>query len=207
AGAAGQNLARVPVRRIAVSALVDREVALEHAALGAEAFDAGLEIRPPGICQCLGGERVLVLVEIETADAHAEPPELHVCVRTTRERPDRDRPAREHFRALPPIAADSERAADVVEYDLRLWKRLRERRELVDLGMIKPPVERKAERRKTGESFTKTAVGQQTRRWPVARVHDRGIGVPGADVTNATEAVPGDAQMRLEHLRDARAEL
>src|ERR1700693_3566598 len=52
--ASGQNLAGVPERRVAIGALVDRKIALEHAAAGAEAFDAGLEIRAPGVRQGFG---------------------------------------------------------------------------------------------------------------------------------------------------------
>src|SRR5437899_9510675 len=183
-----QNLAGTPERRVAIGALVDGEVALEHAAPGAESFDAGLEIRPPGMRQGFGGKRPWLLVKIEPADPHPEPAELHADVLTTGERPDGGGPAREHFRPLRRIGSDSERAADVVEHDRRVRKRLRERRELVDLRMIEPGIEAKPERRKTREPLAKAAVGKQTRRRPVARVHDGRVGVPGTDVANAPEA-------------------
>src|SRR5580658_5516850 len=48
-GAVRQPLERVEQHRIAARTLVDREVAFEHAAVGAEILDAGLDIRPPGI--------------------------------------------------------------------------------------------------------------------------------------------------------------
>src|ERR1700736_1746273 len=48
-GAARQPFERVEQHRIAARALVDRKVALEHAAIGAEILDAGVGIGPPGI--------------------------------------------------------------------------------------------------------------------------------------------------------------
>src|ERR1700680_2652646 len=49
-GAAGEPLERVPHHRITAGALVDWEIAFEHAAIGAEILDAGLDVRAPGIC-------------------------------------------------------------------------------------------------------------------------------------------------------------
>src|SRR5258707_7535858 len=46
-GAACEPLERVEQHRIAARTLVDRKVALEHAAVGAEILDAGLDIGPP----------------------------------------------------------------------------------------------------------------------------------------------------------------
>src|SRR5712692_5836678 len=60
-----QNLAGIPERRVAIGALVDREVALEHTAPGAESFDAGLEIRPPRMRQGFGSKRPWLLVKIK----------------------------------------------------------------------------------------------------------------------------------------------
>src|SRR5579872_668426 len=53
ARAAGQDLAGVPERGVGVGSLVHREVALEHAARGAEGLDAGFDIGLPR-----GGERL-----------------------------------------------------------------------------------------------------------------------------------------------------
>src|SRR5437764_14803198 len=51
--AAREPLEGVEQHGVAAGALVDREVALEHAAAGAEAFDAGVDIRLPRIAQLL----------------------------------------------------------------------------------------------------------------------------------------------------------
>ena len=48
-GAARKPFERVEQHRIAARALVDRKVAFEHAAVGAETLDAGIDIGPPGI--------------------------------------------------------------------------------------------------------------------------------------------------------------
>src|SRR5437588_9820567 len=50
-GAAREPLEGIEQHRIAARPLVDREVAFEHAAAGAEALDAGLDIGPPGTSQ------------------------------------------------------------------------------------------------------------------------------------------------------------
>src|ERR1700756_2834643 len=47
--AAREPLERIEQHRITTSALVDREVALEHTAVRAEILDAGLDARTPGI--------------------------------------------------------------------------------------------------------------------------------------------------------------
>src|ERR1051326_3476505 len=178
-------LARVPIGRIRVGALVDRKIALEHAAAGAEAFDAGLEIRPERPRQGFRGERTRLFVEIEAADPHAEPAEFNVCVRAARERPDRGGPAGENFVAAPRVAANAERPADVVEHDASVGEFLRERGELVDLRMIEPGVEGEPERGEFRKSFAEALVAEQAGRRPVARVHDGGIRVPSGDVPDA----------------------
>src|SRR6267378_4292596 len=48
-GAAREPLKCVEQHRIAAGTLIDREIALEHAAVGAEIRDAGVDIGPPGI--------------------------------------------------------------------------------------------------------------------------------------------------------------
>jgi hypothetical protein len=53
-GAARQPLERVEQYRIAAGALVDREIALEHAAVHAETFDTGFDIGPLGIGHFIG---------------------------------------------------------------------------------------------------------------------------------------------------------
>src|SRR5947209_2601167 len=77
----GQYLAGIPEDPIAVLALVDREVALEHRAVGAERRDAGLDIGPPRIGKGLRRWGIDVSLEAEAADAHAQPTKLDVDVR------------------------------------------------------------------------------------------------------------------------------
>src|SRR5258708_22402108 len=80
-GAAREPLERVEQHRIAAPALVDRKIALEHAAVGAEIFDAGIDIGPPGIGHLTRRGRHRCQVEIEGVDDHRQPAELHIRVR------------------------------------------------------------------------------------------------------------------------------
>src|SRR5436305_5503268 len=100
-----QNLAGVPEHRIAVRTLVDREVALEHAARRAERRDARFDVRLPGIGERLRGRGVGELLEAEAADAHAEPAKFHGNVRAFCEGFDRLLPARENF--LVPVGVNA----------------------------------------------------------------------------------------------------
>src|SRR5215510_1003566 len=118
ARALGQELAGVPEHRIAVGALVDGKVALEHASRRPERIDAGLDVGTPRGCQRLRGWGLGLLVEAEAAHAHAEAAEFDANIRTGRERLDRCGPARKHLLVLAGIGADSNRAADVIEDDL-----------------------------------------------------------------------------------------
>src|SRR3954464_5921351 len=76
-----ENLAGVPEHRIAVRALVDREVALEHSARRTERRDAGFNVGLPRIGERLRRRRVGKLLEAEAPDAHAKPAELHGDIR------------------------------------------------------------------------------------------------------------------------------
>src|SRR5688572_2583596 len=76
AAACGQALECVPEQSVARQALVDGEVALEHAPRGAEQFDAGLHVGPPCLRHLRGRRRSLCLVKAEAGDRAREPPEL-----------------------------------------------------------------------------------------------------------------------------------
>src|SRR5205085_5969478 len=95
-----QNLAGVPEHRIAIRALVDGEIALEHAARRAEGRDTGFDIGPPRIGERLRGRRIGELFEAEAANAHPEPAELHVDIRPLRQRLNGCLPAGEHVLVL-----------------------------------------------------------------------------------------------------------
>src|SRR5712691_7426343 len=84
-GAGRDALEGVPQLGVAAGLLVRREVALEHAALGAERLDARLEIHPPCGGEVLGRRRYLALGEIEAERGHADAAELDVDVRAFRQ--------------------------------------------------------------------------------------------------------------------------
>src|SRR5215472_5117850 len=119
-GAAGSDaLKGVPQHAVAAAALVDREVALEHCALGAEGRDAGLDIGPPGSGQFLGARRQFAQVMGEAEHAHAEAAELDVHIGAGGELVNLLAPRDEDFVALAGVGVETDRATDVVEHDLR----------------------------------------------------------------------------------------
>jgi len=75
-------LERVPQLGIPTGLLVRREVALEHATVGSESLDAGLDLLAPRGGELLGGRRRLALGEIEAERGHADAAELDCDVRT-----------------------------------------------------------------------------------------------------------------------------
>src|SRR5262249_19992837 len=158
--ALGEKLAGVPEHRIAVGALVDGKVALEHASRRPERVDAGLDVGPPRACQRLRRWRLGLLVEAEAAHPHAEAAEFDVNIRASGERLDRCGPAGKYLLVLAGIGADSNRASDVIEDDLRFRKSAREIAQLVDLGMVEPGVEGEAETAENGEPFAEVFVAQ-----------------------------------------------
>src|SRR5262249_44824909 len=203
--ALGEKLAGVPEHRIAVRALVDGKVALEHASRRPECIDAGLDVGTPRGSQRLRRWRLGLLVEAEAAHAHAEAAKFDVNIRASGERLDRCGPAGKYLLVLAGIGADSNRAADVIEDDLRFRKSVREIAHLVDLGMVEPGVEGEAETVKNGEPFAKVFVAQEAARRAVGRVADRRVGVPGTDVADAAEAVAARAKVGGVHRLEAAA--
>src|SRR6266849_2268778 len=130
-----QKLAGIPKDRIAVGALVDREVALEHGARRAERLDACLHIGAPRRRQGFGGRRLGLLMKSKSTEAHAESADLDKHVGAGGQPPDRPSPGRKHLLALAAIRTDSDRTADVVEHDHHIRECTREICEFVNLGM------------------------------------------------------------------------
>src|SRR5215469_11101469 len=160
--ASGDALEGVPQHVVAAAPLVDREVALEHRALGAEGGDAGLDIGPPGRRQFLRARRQLTQMMGEAEHPHAESAELDVNVGAGCELADPGTPAGEDLIALAGIGAEADRPADMVEHDLRVGKGPRQVHKLSELGMVHPGVEAEAERSETGEALADLGVHQQT---------------------------------------------
>src|SRR5262249_1592870 len=134
-----------PEYRIAVRALVDREVALEHRAPGAECRDTGFDVRPPRLGQRLRRRRLGLRMEIGAADPHTEPAELEVDVVARRERLDGSGPCGKALVALAGIPTDAERPTHMVEHNLCLRACAGQCGQFVDLRMVEPGIEREAE--------------------------------------------------------------
>src|SRR5690349_5897636 len=71
-----QELERVPRRPVAVRALVDRKIALEHASLRPERLDTGFDVRPPCRGESVRRRWHFPPLEAETVDTHAQAAEL-----------------------------------------------------------------------------------------------------------------------------------
>src|ERR1700675_381135 len=78
ARASREQLAGVPIYRVAEAFLVRREVAFKHASPRAEGFDAGLDIGAHRVRHCLGRWRLGLFLKSETVDGLAEPADFHI---------------------------------------------------------------------------------------------------------------------------------
>src|ERR1700677_1242406 len=101
----GEQFACVPERCVAVRTLVHGEVALEHAAIGAERFDAGLDIGFPRGGESFRRRWIGFFVEIPTIDSHRHPSKFDDDVRAGGEVVDGFGPRRENFVAFAGIFA------------------------------------------------------------------------------------------------------
>src|SRR5690606_19270485 len=118
-----------------------REIAFEHAAIGAEQVYAGLDVGLPhrGKLRGCRWSRHLAIV-IGTA-AHHHAPELYRDVRTTGEFGHGRLPLDEDVVPAAGIAPEAERRAAMADDDRRLRKGARKIDEIRQLGMIDPGVE------------------------------------------------------------------
>src|SRR5262249_10799925 len=137
-----QQFAGVPEHGIAVGALVDREVALKHAARSAESLDTGRNVGTPSGRQRLGGRWVWLLMKAEPTHAHAKAPDLHVDVRASGKCLYRGGPAGKHLLVPPGISTDADRTAHMVEHNVGVREGACQVGELVDLRVVEPGVER-----------------------------------------------------------------
>ena len=198
-GEAGRDaLERVPQDAIRRADLVDWEVALEHAALDAEAVDRVQVPLARGLGQLGRGGRLGALVEVEAVERHDEPAQLGHDVATLGERPDGAAPAGEDLRTPATIGPDAERPAEVIEHDRRVGERPREVRHLAELWVIAPGVERQPAPRQLGEATAEARIAEEPRRRVRVRVAHGLAGVPAGRVTDTTEARAG-RQVGVQH--------
>src|SRR5262245_51917825 len=159
-GAGGDALEGVPQLGVAARLLVGREVALEHAAVGSERLDAGLDIGPPGVGQLLRGGRRVTLVETEAERGHAEPAQLDVDVGALRELGDALAPAWQDLRRAAGIGPDAQNATDMVHDDRLPGKGPREIDQVRKLRMEVPGIEGEAKLAEFGETFAELRIEQ-----------------------------------------------
>ena len=93
---------RVPHAVVAEALLVDREVALEHAAFRPERLDRGLDVRRPEVGQ-LRRRRALAVLQPEAVDGHPDTPDLEHDVRSPGDL----------LQATPPVVEDRRRDSGV----------------------------------------------------------------------------------------------
>src|SRR5437868_10514686 len=108
-------LERVPQLGVPAGLLVGREVALEHAAVNAKSFDAGLDILAPCGGEFFGRRRNVASVKVETERGHADAAELDVDGRAFRQFADVLAPAGEYLLTAAGIGADAKHTTDMSE--------------------------------------------------------------------------------------------
>src|SRR6185437_3023791 len=96
-------------------------------------------------------------------------------------------PVGEDLVPLALVAAEPDRAADMIETDRRLRERARQIDEIDELRMVDPGVEAEAEWRQLGEAFAHVLVEQQAHRPNGGGTPFGLIGVHGGDVADAAE--------------------
>jgi hypothetical protein len=139
-------------------------------------------------------------VHVEPEHLHAEAAQLHMHVGKRRQFLDACAPVGEHLVALALVAAEPDRAADMVEADRGLREGARQLDDIAELRMIDPGIEAEPERRQVREAFAHLAVAQQAHR-PDGRGSPRAlIRIHRGDVADAAEPAAARHDHRLQHL-------
>src|SRR5439155_19814844 len=144
ARASCEQLAGVPVDRIAEPFLVRREVAFKHATPRTEGFNAGLDIRAHRIRHHLRRWRLGLLLKSETVDGLAKSADLDIDIFMCSQRLDRRSPEGKLLLQLAGVCARSNQPADVIKHDFRVRECARKVRDLVKLGVKDQGIERES---------------------------------------------------------------
>ena len=195
----GEALEGVEDHLIAALAFVRRKIALEHASIGSEGLDAGLYIGPPRRGGLFRGRRLRPQMKVIAEQAHRKPAELDHDIGAFGDFLDRGLPDRKDLLAPAGVAADADRAAAMVEHDLRVRKGAGKIGEFADLRMKQPALETEVERGETGEPLAECCVEQQALRPRRIHAGDIGIGIPRRGMPDAAEAAVAGDDLRLQH--------
>src|SRR5208282_826729 len=199
-GVAGRDpLKGVPQHLIAAGALVDREIALEHRALGAESGYAGLDVGAPSLLQVLGGRRLIVVEEGVAGELHPEPAELHVGVGEAGNGVDAVAPLGKPLLALAGIRSDRQWRAAMIEHDRRLREGAGQIDNVAELRLEHPGVKGETQRGEGCKPFAKALIEQQPRRTTCGERLERWVLAPGRAVADAAQAAVGDCYVPLEY--------
>src|SRR5689334_22004912 len=184
----GKALECVEDHLIAGLALVGREIALEHAAVGTKRLDACLDIWLPGRGALVRVRRLRPFMETEAGQHHREPAELDHHVPALGDLLDRGLPGLEDLVAPAGIAADADDAAAMIEADTGVGEGAGEIGEFAELVKEQPGVEAQSKRRKTGKALAEGRIEQQSL-WPLGiDAGDVLVGIPWRGVADAAEA-------------------
>ena len=200
-----QALERVPHHGIAAHPLVDREVALEHAAVGAERLDAGLHERPPCRGEFARGRRQRLLVEREAADRHRLAAELQHHIGALRQLAQIAPPSGKRLVGLRAIRADADRAAAMIGADRLIGKRARQVDQFRQLRMIQRAFVRQPEPPQPSQPDAERRIHQQMLRRRRGRGHDDRR-IPAGALADALEAAAAGLDVRLQHRVDRLAQ-
>ena len=144
-------------------------------------------------------------MEIEAHDPHPEAAELDVHVRASSELLHRRQPFAVGAVAITAIRPHAERASDVIQYDGRVRKRLREIGELRDLRVVEPGIERQSQRSQPREALAEVRIRHLPRRRPPQQAGVE-LFVPRGDVPDAAEATGARRHMGVQYFLDLVAE-
>ena len=169
--------------------LFHREVGRDHAAVGPEHLDAGLDVGPPEFGELLGGGGRLGLAEVEVAQAHQQAAHLDRHVRAAGQFLHAGQPVRMHLLVLACIRAEAQRAGGVDHDDVGIRMGARERDHVGQLRMEDAGVERQAHLRDNcAKPRRKSGVEEQLALAGAHRPGDDGIGVPLGALADAAQA-------------------
>src|SRR5271167_1110240 len=178
-GAGGNALERIPQLGVAAGLFVRRKIALEHAAVDAKGFYAGLDILVPRRREVSGRRRQVAFVEVEAERGHAHTAELDVDVRAFGQFGDVLLPAGEDLLPAARIGADAEYTADMVEDDRGVGEGAGEVDRVRQLRMILPGLKAEAERGELRETLAEFRLAHQMRRYHTCgKLLDLVAGVP-----------------------------
>ena len=176
------------------------EVALEHAAFGAEALQSVAVPVPLGVEELVRGRRPCPLVPAETVVGHSQAAELEKHVGAFGQRIHLSLPAREDPLVLPGEGADAQRHGEMVEHHQRIRAGPRQVDEIPELVVVEPGIKTHPAPAEPAQAGAEGRLGKQIGGRIPGNRHVLPVLVAGAGagVADALEEVTGQGQVLIE---------